>query len=338
MELVDRYIYAVTKRLSENTRDEVAEELRANIGDMLPENPSDADIKKVLITLGNPIKLAGEYSNTKRYLIGPSIYDSYISTLKLVIVIVACTFAGIALFSSLSDYMKGYIFDLSIITKLFVNMIGSAFEGCIQAFLWVTLVFVTLERTGCHDIHTLSDLKKDWSPEDLPDIPENFNPKAFRRDVIAEMIFTIPWLAILIFSPKVLAYYKLSEGKIISIIPVFDLLQFKLFILPLIFVAIFSFGISCMKIITGRWTMIIAILNSCSNVLFCVIICIMMASTTLWNEDFLISVGNIFNNPLSQTSPEWISIKWGFAAIFIIISVFDSVFGFIKAMKMRKNN
>ncbi len=338
MELVDRYIYAVTKRLSENTRDEVAEELRANIADMLPEDPSEEDIKKVLLSLGNPSKLAGEYNNTKNYLIGPSIYDSYISTLKLVIVIVACTFAGIALFSSLSDFIRGYTFDSSIIVKLSINMLTSAFDGSIQAFLWVTVVFVILERTGCHDIHTLSGFKNKWSPEDLPAIPQNFNHRAFRRDIIAEMVFTIPWLAIFIFSPNVLAYYELSDGKFLSITPVFHLSQFKLFILPLIILAIFTLTISCIKIIAGRWTMIIALLNSCCNAISCVIICVMIANTTLWNENFLIKIGNLFDKPLSQTSPEWISIKWGFAAIFIIISVLDSVLGFIKAMKMRRNN
>ncbi|MCK7487015.1 MAG: hypothetical protein MZU97_17045 [Bacillus subtilis] len=49
---IKRYVHDVARRLPESQRDEVKKELEANIGDMLPEQPTEADIKAVLTTLG----------------------------------------------------------------------------------------------------------------------------------------------------------------------------------------------------------------------------------------------------------------------------------------------
>jgi uncharacterized membrane protein len=90
MNLIDRYVYAVTEHLPANTKEDVSKELRANIMDMLPDNPSEDEIKAVLTKLGNPVKLAHEYSQSKNYLIGPELYDSYITVVKIVVTVLAC--------------------------------------------------------------------------------------------------------------------------------------------------------------------------------------------------------------------------------------------------------
>ncbi len=41
---IERYIYAVVKRLPESMKKEVSEELRANISDMLSDKPTDDEI------------------------------------------------------------------------------------------------------------------------------------------------------------------------------------------------------------------------------------------------------------------------------------------------------
>ena len=143
-ELIDRYIYAVTERLPEDLRDDVARELRTNIEDMLPENPEEKDVRSVLEKLGNPIKLSNEYRPEKKYLIGPDLYDSYIFVLKLVIGIAVIVFVSLSLLGAVSNQTdKINIIDYS--AALFGDILAAAFQGAIQAFLWVTVVF---ERTG----------------------------------------------------------------------------------------------------------------------------------------------------------------------------------------------
>lgn len=82
--IIERYIYAVTKRLPERMRDEVKEELNANIHDMLPKNPTDQDIDELLHKLGHPRELARNYHGEDRYVISPLFYDDYIQVLKIV--------------------------------------------------------------------------------------------------------------------------------------------------------------------------------------------------------------------------------------------------------------
>ena len=97
MKMIDRYVYAVTDHMSEDTREDVSLKLRANIEDMLPENPTESDVRVVLEKLGNPNNLANEYYQKKNYLIGPSLYYKYIAVLKLVIYIVSIVFLCITL-------------------------------------------------------------------------------------------------------------------------------------------------------------------------------------------------------------------------------------------------
>ena len=97
MDLVQNYINEVTEKLPEDIRESVSEELDRKIQTMLPDNATENDIREVLSKLGSTTKFTTEYGNGKRYLIGPNIYDSYISVLKLVVSIVAVVFACISL-------------------------------------------------------------------------------------------------------------------------------------------------------------------------------------------------------------------------------------------------
>ena len=66
-DLIERYIYAVTKRLPKKIQEDVSQELRTLIDDMLMERcgdatPNEYDIKSVLTELGTPNELCEKYS------------------------------------------------------------------------------------------------------------------------------------------------------------------------------------------------------------------------------------------------------------------------------------
>ncbi|MDF2674744.1 MAG: hypothetical protein K0R09_3012, partial [Clostridiales bacterium] len=150
MKTIDRYVLAVAERLPEDIREDIKNELYTNIEDMLPENPLEDDIRIVLEKLGDPVKLANEYRGTKRYLIGPDMYDSYISVLKLVTGIVAIVFVIVSLLkAAVNPPASEGLIGMSI--DILANTIGAVIEGAIQGFMWVTLVFVILERTGVNE-------------------------------------------------------------------------------------------------------------------------------------------------------------------------------------------
>lgn len=89
MELIDRYVYAVTRNLPQKQRADVERELRTLIKNKMNEHAdTESDEKsaeKVLLELGDPIILAEKYSNNKKFIIGPQNYHNYLLVLKIVL-------------------------------------------------------------------------------------------------------------------------------------------------------------------------------------------------------------------------------------------------------------
>ena len=84
MKLVEQYIYAVTRHLPVEQREDIADELRSMILDTLEEKGSKSkkNIEAVLLSLGDPDTLARKYVGSKQYVIGPTLYPTYVRILK----------------------------------------------------------------------------------------------------------------------------------------------------------------------------------------------------------------------------------------------------------------
>ena len=80
-ELIDRYVYAVTRRLPARLRNDIDKELHSLIEDMLEARcgglmPEDRDVRVILTELGTPSELAMRYMPEGRdHLIGPAYYS-----------------------------------------------------------------------------------------------------------------------------------------------------------------------------------------------------------------------------------------------------------------------
>ena len=163
-DLIERYIYDVTRRLPEKSREEVAKELRANIADMLGENPTEDEIKKVLTTLGHPRKLANQYSGKQRYLISPEWIDDYLRVLEIVLIVVC----SLSLFSGMIDHIMSPTETTAI--GVFAEVLGYGIDEMIDGALWtfavVTLIFIGID-------HGNAKAKKEpWNPTSLPKLPK----------------------------------------------------------------------------------------------------------------------------------------------------------------------
>ena len=99
-DLIDRYIYAVTKHMKSVMKKDVAADLETIIQDMLEERcedviPTERDIKVVLTELGTPNELASKYKGEiQDCLIGQPYYSLYVYVLKIV---TACISGGMLL-------------------------------------------------------------------------------------------------------------------------------------------------------------------------------------------------------------------------------------------------
>lgn len=331
MNLIDRYIYAVTEKLPEDSREDVGRELRANIEDMLPDDANDIDIRKVLETLGNPTKLADEYRQTKRYLIGPSLYDNYISVLKLVISIVAIVFSLITLISSMFNAtIDGGFINLTI--EIVTNVISGVIQGGIQAFIWVTLVFAIIERTGVSNGNMPFSNKK-WCVDDLPSEIIHSKRKISRVETAFGMFFTVLFTSLLYFYPQFMGIYEVGDNGSVAITPLLvdGVLNSYMWVIILLFVV--SFCILIWKFIYGYWNIPIAIVCTILNVAVCILVFTMVNDKALLNQEFISHVADLIKIPFSKIVEVSALAKRIFMVSFIAISFWDSISGFLKCKR-----
>lgn len=331
MNLIDRYVYVVTEHLPEKNREDVSRELRGNIEDMLPENPTESDIRKVLLELGNPKKLASEYIQSKRYLIGPSLYDSYISILKLVTGIVVIVFASIALLDGIfSSSSSDSIFEVSI--KVFVSILVAIIEGLIQAGVWVTLVFAILERTGVNESE-MPYVKKEWSLDDLPKLPVSDKRKISSGETIFSIFFTILFTALLYFRPQFIGMYRKDHNGFTQVTTLFNIERLHSYFIIIFIFAIIQLSIFIWKFISKRWTMQLAVANAAFNIAFCILTIVMLRDNSLFNAEFLPQIANYATVSITLLESIWFwSIRITVSSI-ILISLWDSIDPFIKCRK-----
>jgi len=179
--LIDRYLYDVTRRLPEGERGELRRELRANIDDMLPENATDADMEALLLELGDPALLAEKYRQKPRYLISPAVFERYIRTLQRVLPLVGgiLLVVGLAL-GGFEAVRSGGI--AQIIATALEKGFSMGFSGALQTLFWITLGFFIAERAGA------SANAKPWQPSALPEIPPQIKRAIPLSDSIAELV------------------------------------------------------------------------------------------------------------------------------------------------------
>ena len=252
--IIDRYLYAVTRRLPEAMRADVERELRSNIEDMLPENPVDADIERVLIGLGNPAKLAVQYNPRPRYLVPPELFNDYITVFKVVSITLAVILALFAAFKFIFGE-TGVLSPMELFTSVIANFIGSAFTGVVQAFFWVTIVFY------CIGYYGNKKEPREWSPRNLPDIPADAKSSFKRSDIIGNaffsLLFSVLFLVGTLRHPQFIAWYEagkpsaplFSEQLVTAYLPLFILLMLMVLVL------------AAVKLAQGRWTVLNAVLH-----------------------------------------------------------------------------
>ncbi len=332
--LIERYLNAVAEHLPEETREDVKKELRANIEDMLPDNPAEEDVRKVLEQLGNPVRLADEYRQTKRYLIGPSLYDSYISILKLVIGIAVIVFSFIWVIGNTAnpavDIAKA---PVDFIANFISGIIGAAFNGALQAFLWVTVVFVVLERVGLRE-GQLPFGKKGWSVDDLPEVTLSDKGRIGRGETVVGLIFSVAFTALLVFQPQTFAWYGRTESGMMLVTPLFDIERLRPFIFFIVVLALLQFVMCIYKFVVMRWNLPLAIANTVNNIASSILVFVMLSNGNIINNDFLARFADVVNQPVAGFTASSHTFFSVFIVICIIGCAIDSISGFVKSRRL----
>jgi len=254
-DLIERYIFDVTRRLPEKEREDVGRELNASISDMLPDDPKERDIVDTLTRLGEPRVLSEQYRQKPRYLISPAMFELYISVLKMVVVIVAVVFACLG---ALTAAFPGAGSVGETISAVMASAFGSAFEGALQAAFWVTFGFAVTEF--------YQSKQQPWSVDKLPRLPDRSGVRIPRSSTIVEMIlsvfFTVLFIAMILRDEWFFSFVRRSE-----IINPFSQAALERCVPFLVIFGALSLITDGLKLYWARWNIPLCIVNAAHHII-----------------------------------------------------------------------
>jgi hypothetical protein len=162
--LIDRYVSAAAERVPDHQRAEIATEVRGAIAEMVGQRvetgePEAQSIEHALNELGDPVKLGESYLDHPRYLIGPGWYPTYLSAIKILLVIVLPIIAVISCIQTIGIDQEDFATIIS-------DAVGSVVQGAISIFFWITLAFAIAERIAGPEMPVKRT--STWTVADLP--------------------------------------------------------------------------------------------------------------------------------------------------------------------------
>ncbi|MBE6753386.1 MAG: hypothetical protein E7559_03380 [Ruminococcaceae bacterium] len=214
-DLIDRYVYAVTRRLPQRSREDIDKELRGLVDDMLeercgPNTVTDKDVRVVLTELGTPDELAAKYDpEGDRALIPPPYYRYYIRTMHIVMAAVV----GSLLLSSVIAIFAGDYKGTPL--NHILHWIANICSAVLPAFGAVTLVFAILSRKGV-SIDSSDPLSS------LPAVPQK-NQRIPVGECVFSIIINAAMTAIMCFVPQIVSVLNYKDGAgLTKVVPMFD--------------------------------------------------------------------------------------------------------------------
>jgi hypothetical protein len=213
MDLIERYIADVSRRLPKRMRSDVAAELRSSLGEAYDATVGDFNrdsgrvasneecetlASDLVKKFGPPAALAASYRPGPQWLIGPDLYPAFLRTLKVVALIIVALFAVTIVASSLDEENPLVEILKSIATS---NLTGDL----VSAMGWVVLVFWIIQLVTWHskgeataaagglDVfapsHYCGPDADSWDPRELPKVDDP--DRVSRTGLMVEIIIMV---------------------------------------------------------------------------------------------------------------------------------------------------
>lgn len=142
--LVETYLYHVGRQLPQKQKQDIIDELRANIYDQLESHETQVDdkaIENVLLELGSPDRIAKEYTQDVKCVIGPELVETYWTVLKFALIGVTIAYIVIGIvFAATMD------FTVSNITQSIIKFLAQTWQTGLSVYAMITLIFTAVYR------------------------------------------------------------------------------------------------------------------------------------------------------------------------------------------------
>lgn len=329
MDLIDVYIYEVTRRLPIKNREDIGLELKSTIEDMLPEDYTEEEVKVVLGELGNPAILASGYNERPMHLIGPKYFDIYVSLLKMIVPIAAVISFIMVLTKYIVEFDKGdTVLNVGIL--VLGEGIWSIIHVFMQIFFWLTLTFVVLERTDQSKENLPRTMSfNEWTPKDLENVTYAPRERTVTKGyVFTSLLWTAIWGTVYFNADHLAGVYGNSGNGLEFIMPAFNqnvLDSFWPFIILVLGLEIFF---ALILFIKNQWTKKLAILNTVREIVGLIVLVTLITNPDFFYPEFLSYTSGIVELTEGQIRNYMIG---GTLVLFSVASIMNCISGFRKA-------
>lgn len=280
MDLIERYVQEVGRRLPRKQRVDVQDELRSLLQDMVEdqaqtkvENADEEVIVHVLREFGNPKEVAASYEPEKQYLIGPQLFPIF----KVVVAIVTAVIGSLVLFGITLSVRSSEAFLQDWLTMI-IRGIPDFIDSLFSSLTIVVIIFAILERTLPAEAFEDANYDEDdeaWDPRKLPEPSQN--KQLSRGELIVGIVVAIFVLNLINFYPQHTGIFYFEEGSPMVLIGLSE--NFYTNILPWInLLLIVSIIVDLFKLYTGKLTRFVQILDLGTTLLTAVVVYILMTS------------------------------------------------------------
>ena len=343
--LIERYIYAVTRHMQENEAADISRELDELITSMLAERADkpgseDEKVREVLMDLGSPEALSRKYTGKANdSLIGQPHYSLYRKVLKFVLLAVALgTSIGI-LVSVISEGANLGLSGGERVLDAVVEWTTSLYSALLGGFAWVTIIFAILYRKGVKLDFDVDDL------DDLPEVPEE-NVRIDRGELIGEVIFVTLFAVLFIALPYVNLPIIGIAAKPIPLFTPEVLINVRYLLIASILTTILEM---IFKFVDGRFSLRVVAAMILANLLSVVTVLTWFGNPEAMNPVFAerfqeltgLSVYGINGQPVPGFGGHWAMLPLPFLIAIVVvtvISVIEVVSAGIKAFQQENKS
>jgi hypothetical protein len=309
--LTDRYVWAVTRGVPHQRRDDVGVTVRSELDALIADriaagaDPAAAETDAVR-ELGDPDRRASEISGRPAYLIGPAYFFDYRRIMLIVLAAVAPSVFGALL-------LVQAIAGVGLWTALW-SATTVAITVVVQVAFWITVAFAVMERTA-------RGRRRSPDPWDVSDLPEVPTSKVGIGETIFALLAYLLFIGLVVWQQNIWVVETAGTERI----PMLDPALWSFWVPWFLVLAVLEMAFALVLYATGRWTWVLAWVNVALNLAFAIPAVILVVS------------GQLLSEPFQETFAEFMPLLDMFLRVlpFIIVGVaiLDVVEGFRKAYR-----
>lgn len=319
-DLIERYVYAVTRRMSRKSREDVARELRGLIDDMLTERcgglpPTEKDVRVVLTELGSPQELYEKYDeNSKKCLIGQPYYSTYLFVLKIVL---CCAALGLTVANGILQIIEPKSWYAAL-----GSWLATLWQGLLGSFAFVTGLFAVFYHKGIR-------ISEPFNFDDLPPVPKK-SEEISKGDAICGIVFSMVFLLVFLCFPQIFSARVSATGEAI---PIFNGAALRGSWFILILFALCGIGRETVKLMERRYNRPVLIATLVSDGVSALLAIWWLSGASLINPAFLDRAPDIFTGAASFMTRLFANFQHFFLVILLLALALDAGTTAYKALK-----